>query len=56
MGLLDWLQPIGDIITSGINAGAVKYTNEQNYDLQQKEWDREDSSYQRKVEDLKRLG
>lgn len=60
MGLLDGLIPglsiAGDLIGTGINAWSQGQTNKQNEALQREEWAREDSSYQRKVADLKAAG
>lgn len=63
MGILDTLAPIGgflqgvgSIVSSGFNYYAQKHANEANVALQQQQWAREDTSYQRKVKDLVAAG
>lgn len=46
----------GSIIGAGINAASTAATNQQNYDLTQQAWTRDDNAMQRRVKDLKKAG
>lgn len=63
MGLLEWLNPIGQVasgigslFSAGANAKLQAETNKMNERLTRENWARQDSAYQRQVADLEKAG
>lgn len=54
--LLGTLAAAGTVAGSVVSSNAQKKTNEQNLDLQEKTWEREDNAVQRRVSDLEAAG
>ena len=63
MSMLEWLNPIGQVaggigslFSAGFNAFSQAQTNKLNERMTRENWARQDSAYQRQVEDLQKAG